>query len=52
MHSVHGSISEGLARATKDWLEDVRGLHGFFDVRAQTNNENTGLTHLYVLLGW
>jgi hypothetical protein len=35
-HSVHGSISEAIARAAKDWLEDVRGLCGFFDVRILT----------------
>jgi hypothetical protein len=33
IHSIHGSISEGLARAAKDWLEIARGLRGFFDVR-------------------
>jgi hypothetical protein len=33
MHSVHGSISEAIARAAKDWLEIARGLRGFFDVR-------------------
>jgi hypothetical protein len=34
MHSVHGSISEAIARAAKDWLELARGLCGFFDVSA------------------
>ena len=33
MHSVHGSISEAIARAAKDWLEIARGLRGFLDVR-------------------
>ncbi len=66
IHSVHGSISEAIARGAKDWLEDVRGLRGFFDVCGQlttkthshlnvslfslSNKKNTGLSHLYVLL--
>jgi hypothetical protein len=31
-HSVHGSSSEILARGSKDLLEAVHGLRGFFDV--------------------
>jgi hypothetical protein len=50
IHSVHGSNTEAIARAGKDWLEAVHGLLGFFDVRADLISENTGFFHLHVLL--
>ena len=53
IHSIHGSISEAIARAAKDWLEDVRGLCGFFDVRSESylsNNEYWLLSHVYVFI--
>jgi hypothetical protein len=41
IHSMHGSLSEAIARGAKDWLEAVHGLCGFFDVRADLNIART-----------